>query len=116
MGQSGNRLGRPVVLRSLRDLARVHTGAAIQALADVVCSTTERAAARIAAARELLDRGHGRVQVADPDERLLEELSDEELERLIEDERRRVREDAAGCGQHVRRDERECDDEDDDGA
>lgn len=103
-----------MILRSVRQLARVHTVMAIEALADVARSTGDHPAARIAAARELLDRGHGRAPVGDSgDDRVLAEMSDAELERLIDEDAQRQLEDAAGAGAQVPTTERDCDLEDD---
>lgn len=55
-GQSGNPSGRPKVDNRVRDLARQHTEAAIQAL--VLSLTDDRH--RVAAAQALLDRGWGK--------------------------------------------------------
>lgn len=61
-GQSGNPGGRPKVIGEIRDLARAHTTAAIGTLIEIMRNTKSPAAARISAARELLDRGWGRPQ------------------------------------------------------
>jgi hypothetical protein len=59
-GQSGNPGGRPKVLAELRDLARRHAPAAIQELARLAVEA-ESEAVRVAAIREILDRGYGRA-------------------------------------------------------
>ncbi len=59
-GVSGNPAGRPKVDRNLRDSAREHSEAALQALADIVADEKAPASARVQAAVALLDRGHGR--------------------------------------------------------
>jgi hypothetical protein len=56
-GQSGNPGGRPKVLAELRDLARRHAPAAIKELA----LEAESEAVRVAAIREILDRGYGKA-------------------------------------------------------
>lgn len=55
-GQSGNPSGRPKAVAYVRDLARQHTEAAIQAL--VLSLTDDKH--RVAAAQALLDRGWGK--------------------------------------------------------
>jgi hypothetical protein len=59
-GQSGNPGGRPKVLAEVRDLARQHAPAAIKELARLAVEA-ESEAVRVAAIRELLDRGYGRA-------------------------------------------------------
>lgn len=81
-GYSGNPAGRPALLASVRALARRHTELAIAALAVIAADP----GARIVAARELLDRGHGRPSPVE----LVQDLalmSDDELERLELEER-----------------------------
>ena len=55
-GKSGNPSGRPKVDARVKELARVHTEAAIQALADALADEKTRVSAAIA----LLDRGYGK--------------------------------------------------------
>jgi hypothetical protein len=59
-GQSGNPGGRPKVIAELRDLARLHTLEAIETLVRVMRDRRASAAARVAAACAILDRGYGR--------------------------------------------------------
>lgn len=59
-GQSGNPSGRPRIVLAIRDLARAHTEAAIDTLAEIMQDPDAHAAARISAASELLNRGYGR--------------------------------------------------------
>ena len=59
-GRSGNPGGRPKVLGELRDLARQHAPDAIRELARLAVRAKSEAA-RIAAIRELLDRGFGKA-------------------------------------------------------
>ena len=59
-GQSGNPSGRPRIVLAVRDLARAHTEAAIDTLAEIMQDPDAHAAARISAASELLNRGYGR--------------------------------------------------------
>jgi hypothetical protein len=58
-GQSGNPGGRPKVLAEVRDLARRHAPAAINELARLAVGA-ESEAVRVAAIREILDRGYGK--------------------------------------------------------
>jgi len=58
-GKSGNPGGRARVLAELRDLARSHAPAAIEELARLAIKARSETA-RIAAIRELLDRGLGK--------------------------------------------------------
>lgn len=59
-GTSGNPLGRPRVILTVRDIAREHTNEAIETLAAIMRDAEAPAAARISACTELLNRGHGR--------------------------------------------------------
>ena len=79
-GQSGNPGGRPRIVGELRDLARAHAPAAIQELARLAMKAKSETA-RIAAIRELLDRGFGKPTqfVAADNEPALEDLNLEEL-------------------------------------
>ena len=56
-GQSGNPGGRPRVIAELRDLARAHAPEAIKELARLAVKARSESA-RVAAIRELLDRGY----------------------------------------------------------
>lgn len=60
-GQSGNPAGVRKVTRELRDLCQQYTEDAVKALVSAVRDPKGKPADRIAAARELLDRGHGRA-------------------------------------------------------
>ena len=64
--ESPNPLGRPRGDFQVRQLARTHTAAAIQALVDALASKNERT--RITAAEAILDRGWGRPGQAKADE------------------------------------------------
>ena len=79
-GQSGNPSGRPRIVGELRDLARAHAPAAIQELARLALKAKSETA-RIAAIRELLDRGFGKPTqfVAADNEPALKDLNLEEL-------------------------------------
>lgn len=59
-GQSGNPGGRPKKNDELVAAARESTLAALDTLASIMLSKRAPAAARVAAAREILDRGWGR--------------------------------------------------------
>ena len=59
-GQSGNPGGRPKALGELRDLARTHAAEAINELARLAVKARSESV-RVAAIRELLDRGYGRA-------------------------------------------------------
>ena len=58
-GKSGNPGGRPRDLAGLRELARFHAPGAIEELARLATKARSEAT-RIAAIRELLDRGYGK--------------------------------------------------------
>jgi hypothetical protein len=60
-GSSGNPGGRPKVLAELQELARSHAPEVIAELARVAVRARNENA-RIAAGRELLDRGYGRAR------------------------------------------------------
>jgi hypothetical protein len=80
-GVSGNPGGRPKVLGEVQELARLHASSIIVELARLALKAKSETA-RIAAIRELLDRGYGRSRQAmeisapagDPLQLLLEEL------------------------------------------
>ena len=61
-GKSGNPGGRPKEVEGVRELARQHTGEAIQTLAAIMRNCKEPAAARVRAAECVLDRGWGRPE------------------------------------------------------
>ena len=61
-GQSGNPGGRPKAAIDVRDLARTHTKAAMDALVD--CMEHEDGAVRVSAARTILDRAWGKPSQA----------------------------------------------------
>lgn len=64
-GQSGNPGGRPKVLAEVRDLARRYAPVAIAELGRLAVKAKSETA-RVAAIKELLDRGYGRAgEVAD---------------------------------------------------
>jgi hypothetical protein len=82
-GVSGNPGGRPRVVAGLQELARHHGPAVIGELARLALKARSESA-RIAAIRELLDRGYGRSRQAmeisapagDPLQLLFEELDE----------------------------------------
>lgn len=59
-GQSGNPGGRPKGVGDLRDIARQHTGEAVEVLIEIMGNTKAAPSARVGAATALLDRGWGR--------------------------------------------------------
>src|SRR5678816_1784552 len=59
-GQSGNPGGRPKVVAEVKELARTHTGAAIETLVSIMSNPKAAPAARVSAANSLLDRGYGK--------------------------------------------------------
>jgi hypothetical protein len=79
-GESGNPGGRPKVLGEVQELARQHAPSAIVELARLALKAKSETA-RIAAIRELLDRGYGRprqaVEVSAPAGDPLQGLFDE---------------------------------------
>ena len=63
-GQSGNPIGRAKLtpeMIELRELARQHTRAAVEAIIAIVQDADAPASARVTAASEILDRGWGRA-------------------------------------------------------
>ena len=58
-GQSGNPGGRPRGVAEIRDLARQHTGTALNALVKIATAGKSESA-RVSAATALLDRGYGK--------------------------------------------------------
>ncbi len=66
-GQSGNPGGRPKIVAGVRELARQHAKEAIGTLAGIMRDPRAPAAARIAAANALLDRGWGKPDQFKPE-------------------------------------------------
>ena len=60
-GESGNPGGRPKLIAEMRELARAHAPDAIKELARLAIKAKSETA-RVAAIRELLDRGYGKAQ------------------------------------------------------
>jgi hypothetical protein len=89
-GKSGNPGGRPKVLGELQELARHHAPAVIAELARLALKAKSETA-RIAAGRELLDRGFGRarqsLEVSHPEENIIQMLLDDIDARNRESER-----------------------------
>lgn len=78
-GQSGNPGGRP---KGIAALARAHTDKAVQVLVDGMESDDERV--KIAAAKEILDRGYGKAPVFTADlTGKLDDLDDDALDAAI---------------------------------
>lgn len=79
-GQSGNPGGRPKVLAEVQELARHHAPEVIAELARLAV-TARSETARIAAGRELLDRGFGRarqsMEVSMPERDIVRTLLDD---------------------------------------
>jgi hypothetical protein len=63
-GKSGNPGGRPKALRHVEELAREQTVDALKTLETIHKNTKAPAAARVAAANALLDRGWGKARQA----------------------------------------------------
>ncbi len=59
-GQSGNPGGRPRVVGEVQDIARQHSKAAIETLAEIMKDSSASVAARVSAAVAILDRGYGK--------------------------------------------------------
>jgi uncharacterized protein DUF5681 len=59
-GQSGNPGGRPKVVAEIKELARAHTGKAIETLVSIMDNPKAAPAAGVSAANALLDRGYGK--------------------------------------------------------
>jgi hypothetical protein len=83
-GRSGNPGGRPRVVGTLRDLARAHAPEAIEELARLALKAKSETA-RIAAIRELLDRGYGKPPpfLAADDDAIPPDMTADELRALI---------------------------------
>lgn len=84
-GQSGNPGGRPKEDARVKELARTHTETAINTLVSIMTGKKSPAAARVAAANALLDRGYGKpTQALEHSGHVdLSGLSDSELEARI---------------------------------
>jgi hypothetical protein len=95
-GQSGNPGGRPAFIAEIQQLARKHTGEAIDTLTAIMKDTSASPAARVSAASVLLDRAGGKApQFIDTNfGKPLNDYSDAELTAIIasEQERRQVEE------------------------
>ncbi len=93
-GVSGNPGGRPKVLAELQEIARDHAPGAIAELARLACKAKSETA-RIAAIRELLDRGYGKarqsmeIQTPQQGANVVQELLDDIDARQREEDRNR---------------------------
>jgi hypothetical protein len=67
------------VIAEVRELARAHTGAAIETLASIMTNTKSAPAARVSAANALLDRGYGK-----PPQHILLSVAGEEVRGRVE--------------------------------
>jgi|SRR5207245_4315903 hypothetical protein len=83
-GQSGNPGGRPKVVAEVQELARQHAPAAITELARLA-TKAKNESTRVAAIRELLDRGYGKSRLGievtpppsiNPIQQLLDEIEE----------------------------------------
>jgi hypothetical protein len=95
-GQSGNPGGRPKIFTEVKQAAREHTEAAIEALVGVVNNEEAPAAARVAAANAILDRGWGKPESytnMTHHNKPLRELTDEELTAIILESRGELEDD-----------------------
>jgi hypothetical protein len=90
-GQSGNPTGRPIYKtktgKTLTDLAREHTEEAVKTLVSIMRNEEQPAAARVAAADKILNRGWGQapqtIALTDDREPLdLSGMTDEQLEAI----------------------------------
>src|SRR5262245_55919703 len=80
-GKSGNPGGRPKVVGEVQAHARECTQQAIETLQDIMHNNKAPAAARVAAANSLLDRGYGR-----PSQTINQSMTHTELEGMSEAE------------------------------
>jgi hypothetical protein len=81
-GQSGNPGGRPKIVGEVQELARQHSGNAIETLAAIMQDKKAPAAARAFASNSILDRAYGRPPQtlnANVASRPVREMSDAEL-------------------------------------
>lgn len=87
-GQSGNPGGRPAVIAEIQQLARKHTGEAIDTLTAIMKDTSASPATRVSAASVLLDRAGGKAaQFIDANfNKPLREYTDAELTAIIASE------------------------------
>jgi hypothetical protein len=81
-GQTGNPGGRPKSVTEVRELARTYTVQAIETLVEIMQDTSANPGSRVAAANNLLDRGHGKApQTFEATN--YDQMTDAELERRI---------------------------------
>lgn len=93
-GKSGNPGGRAKVLGELQELARHHAPEVVAELARLALKARSKAA-RIAAGRELLDRGFGKcrqsMEVSLPDVDILQKLLDDVDSRMRDNGRKNLK-------------------------
>jgi hypothetical protein len=83
-GVSGNPGGLPKGLKELKALAREYTTDAVKTLASIMNNEQEVPAARVAAAKELLDRGYGKsTQYVEAKVDIFENMSTDELREFL---------------------------------
>jgi hypothetical protein len=82
-GRSGNPGGRPKVLVQIQELARKYAPQALETLAEIMANPKAAAAARIAAANAILDRGFGKPGSIVSEPVNVRALSDAELTAII---------------------------------
>jgi hypothetical protein len=84
-GASGNPSGRPRILKDVIDLAREHTGEAVENLVMIMRSEKAPAQARVAACNSLLDRGYGKpMQAVDVNSQInLGGISNADIESIL---------------------------------
>jgi hypothetical protein len=81
-GETGNPGGRPKTVPEVRELARTYTVQAIETLVEIMQDTSANPGSRVAAANNLLDRGHGKApQTFEATN--YDQMTDAELERRI---------------------------------
>lgn len=91
-GQSGNPGGRPAIVKKVRELAQKHSEEAIRGLVSIAQDTNEKGATRVAAWKEILDRGLGKsiqgVEVSGPGGKPVKvdtrKLTDKQLDAALE--------------------------------
>jgi hypothetical protein len=83
-GQTGNPGGRPKSVAEVRELARTYTVEAIETLVSIMRDTSVAPGSRVAAANNLLDRGHGKAPQTYEVENY-DQMTDAELDRRIAD-------------------------------
>ena len=83
-GHSGNPGGRPAVIAEIQQLARKHTGEAIDTLTAIMKDSSASPAARVSAASILLDRAGGKApQFIQEEFKSVQEMSKQQLLAII---------------------------------